>query len=82
MLGARHFMSSSDGSLSFQFPNRARSKPNAIRVTLEDEDSYLVQFFRIGPKTPMKELKRYSGVYAEDLMGLFERVTGLRLSLF
>lgn len=82
MLGAKHFMAGSD-SLSFRFPNRARSKPNHVVITLKSSDTYQVEFWRVSMSSAAKTklISKHEHVYAEDLRSLFESKTGLRLSL-
>ena len=82
MLGAKNFVrhEDGDGALSFQFPNKARSKPNYCKITLDPSDTYTVAFGRVG-SLDYRELATYSDIYADGLKSLFERTTGLYLSL-
>lgn len=92
MIGAKDFFSENNGkTLVFRFPNRGGGKkPNVVRVTLTGRDDYDVEFGRNTRKKD-KDLgffvnhyvkgKTYNGVYADQLRGLFERETGLYLSL-
>lgn len=92
MIGAKNVLSDNGGkTLLFEFPNRMRSKPNFIRITLTGRDDYDIEFGRWGRKKNKKfgimephykQLKTYRGIYADQLRGLFEKETGLRLSLF
>jgi len=96
MIGARDIMSENGGkTLVFKFPNKQRSKPNCIKITLTSMDLYDVEFGRVGQKqdpkfkglgfkvmTPTyKKLKTYKGIYADMLMDIFEEQTGLYLTL-
>ena len=91
MIGAKDFMSDNGGkTLRFKFPNRSKSKPNMIKITLTSMDLYDVEFGRVGQKkdklSGYKELtydklKIVKGVYSDQLKGLVEKETGLRLSL-
>lgn len=82
MIGAKHFMGGKN-SLSFKFPNRSRSKPNYVTITLESSDTYTVEFHRVSLKSAAntKLTSKHEHVYVEDLRPLFEEKTGLRLSL-
>jgi len=81
MIGAKHIYSDDNGkSLVFQFPNRLRSKPNYVKITLTSMDLYDVQFGRVGKKG-FKKLKRYTMVYADMLKDMFEKETGLYIRL-
>jgi len=81
MLGAKHFISHDGGkALSFQFPNRQRSKGNYVKITLRPDDTYDMEFSKI-VKYEAKPVKTYSGIHADQLKPIFERQTGLRLSL-
>ena len=82
MTGAKNFMSHSDerGGLSFKFPRPSAGKPNYVKVTLTDADTYTVEFGSLHGLN-YRVLSSVSDVYAESLSGLFERSTGLYLSL-
>lgn len=81
MVGARDLMHDSKGSLSFKFPNRQRSKPNYVKISLDrGSDTYTVEFGRTG-KLSYKKIKTVDGIYADQLIDLFERTTGLYLRL-
>jgi hypothetical protein len=77
MTGANTF-TAGDRNLTFRIP-KAKNGINIVRVTLEADD-YKVEFLRVrGVKvTTVLEL---SGIYAENLAGLFEAQTGLYTSL-
>ena len=91
MIGAKDFMSDNGGkTLRFKFPNRSKSKPNMIKITLTSMDLYDMEFGRTGmkkdPNFPIKspsytKMKTIKGVYDDMLKGIFEKETGLRLSL-
>jgi hypothetical protein len=91
MIGAKDFMSDNGGrTLMFKFPNKGASKPNYVEITLTGGDDYDIQFGRItskkdkvyGVRTPvLKKLKKYTGIYADQLKKIFEKETGLYLSL-
>ena len=79
MTGAGHFRDHGDG-VSFRFPNRVRSKPNYVLVRLAPNDTYTVVFGRISD-FDLKNRKEYNGLYFDSLVEVFERETGLYLSL-
>lgn len=79
MTGTKKFLTKEDGVV-FRFPNRGGG-PNAVEVTLAAAtDTYEVKFFRIRGST-CEVATHHEDIYAEDLKGLFERETGLFLSL-
>lgn len=52
MTGAKNFVRGMDNGkpwVSFEFPNRGRSKPNYVKVILEPDDTYTVEFGRKKP---------------------------------
>ena len=91
MIGAKHaatISAASDseygqklGGVSFQFPRPGgRGKPNHIKILLNGKDLYDVEFgSRHGYK--YKVIKTYNDMQASQLKSLFEKITGLRLSL-
>lgn len=79
MTGAKNFIGS-DTMLMFALPKGAKDGINKCRVTLTPEDLYDVEFFTIkGGK--VIDRGSVSGVYGEDLRGVFESRTGLLTSL-
>ena len=81
MIGLKHAMHSNGGkTLILKFPNKAAGTANHVEITLAGDDTYTMDFKRTrGLK--VKEVKKLSGVYAEDMRKHFEKYTGLRLSL-
>ena len=79
MLGVKQFVTSSN-SVSFKSPNKQRSKGNSVKISLRGDDTYDVEFFNVA-KFTAKSVKKHSGVYAEDLVNIFERQTGWYLRL-
>ena len=82
MLGrpAMHYGTSSAGpylSIKFKSPHRG---PNHVKITLTPADTYNVEFSKV-VKYDLKPAGTYTDIYAEQLRPLFERVTGLYLSL-
>lgn len=81
MLGANTFTSHPDGlgGLSFKFPNPS-GKPNYCKIVLDPDDTYTMTLGLIRGMN-YRVVKEESGLYSEDLKGMFERTTGLRMSL-
>ena len=79
MLGAKNFLDHGN-ALSFKFPNRARSKPNYVKVELAPDDTYTVHFARIG-SINFKPLGQLEGVHVGQLRQVIEDRIGLRLRL-
>ena len=89
--GAKNFLAISDG-LCFTFPQRKRSLPNCVRITLSPADTYNIEFTRfaeskINKKTyefipaQNKVIKQYKDIYCDQLVELFEENTRLYLHL-
>ena len=66
-----------DGSVMFRIKNR---KVNVVKVKLNGSDLYDVTFGRISG-TNYKVVEELKDVYAEDLIDLFERETGMYLRM-
>lgn len=79
MIGAYNFTGSED-SLNFRFKARARNGANACRIVLDPSDTYTVEFISLRG-TSRKVKGEFKDVYVDSLKGLFERETGLYLSL-
>jgi len=72
MTGARAFVSTGKG-LRFRLPCR---KANVVEITLTPSDEYDMRFWLLrGDK--VKEVKRFEGVYFDQLQDLFTEATGL-----
>ena len=79
MIGGYGFVSSTDG-VSFRFKVRSKNGSNGLRITLDPSDTYTVEFLSV--RGSSRKIKgKFSDIYAEDLRPLFERETGLYLSL-
>ena len=77
MTGADQFLAG-DRSLSFKFKNSKTA--NAVLITLERDDTYTLKFTKIrGLK--FTDVATVEGVYFDGLIDVFEKTTGLRLSL-
>jgi len=81
MIGAKNFARSDEQRyVSFRFPMKARNKANYVKITLNDMDTYDVEFGSIrGMKYTVKG--EANGVYFDMLKEYFEVETGLYLSL-
>ncbi len=75
MTGARYF-TSTETSLSFQLPKKANKKIFAVRIVLNPNDLYTIQFYKTSPAGP-ELVSSYSDVYSNQLCALFESETGL-----
>jgi len=76
MLGAKYVMAIDDG-LAIRWPGKPA---NHVEIVLQPDDTYSMQFYNIRG-TSVKKLKRFDDVYADQLVPIFERYTGFRLSL-
>lgn len=78
--GASGFVDLDDG-LMFSLPQRlCKNKANEVRVTLNDSDTYSVEFFSLrGVK--VKPISDHSMVYAEALSTVISEETGLVVCL-
>ena len=80
MIGA-HSFTTSGSDLSFVFPNRKRSKGNAVRVTYNaGTDLYEMRFSNVSV-AGAKVVAKFDDMFWEDLIETFERQTGLALRL-
>ena len=83
MIGAKNFTSHPDGlgALSFQFPSPHRG-PNRVKITLDPSDTYTMEFGKITSRgMKYQKTKEIEGVYNDQLRSIFEKETGLYLSL-
>lgn len=86
MTGAKQFVGSAD-ALSFQIPRNSR-KITGVRVKLDRNDAYTVEFYRKAPRDPVLKISigvelatARENVYAENLRDVFTTETGLLTSL-
>ena len=78
MTGAKNF-SHSENTLSFRIPRQR--KISAVRITLEDDDTYTMEFISIhGIK--MTTINTEKNVYFDELQNIFTANTGLYTKLF
>lgn len=64
--------------LAVKWPNRERSRGNLMTVRLRGDDTYDVEFFNAA-KLSRKSVAKFEGVYADQLVEIFERQTGWSL---
>jgi hypothetical protein len=76
MTGAKQFVSSDDG---VQFSFKGSRKYNKVVVKLAADDTYTVGMFKI--RGVSVKGQNFDGIYADQLVELFERETGLYLTL-
>jgi hypothetical protein len=68
------------GGLGFKFPNKAAGRPNYVGIRLNGLDTYDVKFKRLHGFN-VKTTAEYENIYWDQLKGLFEKETGLYLTL-
>jgi len=73
MLGAHEFVAGPD---SLQFAIKGSRRASKIRIVLDEDDTYNVEFWT-GRGVDMHRFAKRSGVYVEQLHELIERETGL-----
>lgn len=79
MIGASNLSySNKEKSVSFKF--KMFPKANYLTVKLDQYDTYTMEFIRATVKG-IKVFESYEHVYAEDLVPIFKRVTGLELTI-
>lgn len=86
MVGAHGFYSDNNGqTLTFKF--KMCKEANYVKITLNAMDTYDIEFVKIGRlnkktfQVPVKTVKTYEGVYADNLRDVFESFTGLYITL-
>jgi len=78
MVAASH-MADHDNGLSFRF--KGSRAANYVKVTLDPDDTYTVEFWKIRGVFSMDKVEELGGVYCDQLIPLFESTTGLYLTL-
>jgi hypothetical protein len=79
MLGAQ-VVQIDNKTVGITFPNKTRSKGNHVEVKLLPSDTYKMEFFNVSVKGK-KLVKKYTDVYNDQLVDLFEKQTGWYLRL-
>ena len=84
MIGAYSLLHHPEGALSFRFKAKAAKvngkSPNWVKVTLDPNDTYKVEFGRIHG-LDFVVLETLEGVYCDQLAPMIEDILQLRLSL-
>lgn len=80
MCGVRNLTAIERG-LSFRIPGTmTRKRVNYVRITLEPDDTYAVEFCVIR-KMACRRVSHWEGVHCDDLAPLFREQTGLETRL-
>lgn len=80
MVNGKDFAYDQNGGIQFKFSGN--KEMNIVKFELTQQDLYKVTFYKYNRRTlEVKVVKEYDGIYADQLKSLFERVTGLDLSL-
>ena len=81
MTGAKNFMFG-DAALIFTLPRFAGVKVNKIGITLDADDTYTVNFYRLTKRgINCETLATVAGVYGDNLREVFTAKTGLLTTL-
>jgi hypothetical protein len=78
MLGAQ--LTAISKGLAIKWPNKKRSKGNYVEITLRGDDTYDMEFFNVAGYKK-KPVKKYRGIYFDQLVPIFEKQTGWYLRL-
>jgi hypothetical protein len=83
MLGARNFVAYRKGLMFSLPPGFARNSIRKVEIVLDPSDTYTIQFYKPtkGIPTDYEVVKRVDMIYADQLVEIFERETGLRVKL-
>ena len=79
MTGAKNFVALPNG-VSFRIGGGAKNGINSVSIILNSRDLYDVSFCRIR-KLNLKVVASAAGIYNDQLKPVFERETGMYLSL-
>lgn len=84
MTGASGFVMG-ETSLTFKLKKggicRPINKAHGLRITLQSDDTYCMEFFAINRKLDVLTVSKHVGIYCDMLTEMFETATGLRTSL-
>jgi len=78
MMGAHNLIDHGD-ALSFKF--KGSRKANHLKITLAGDDTYTMDFLKLGRNFSIREVASFSGVYASNVKSVIESTTGLYTSL-
>lgn len=77
MTGAKNFVKDGDSMLQFDIGRGATNKANKVRITLNANDLYEVEFFKWNArKLDLSTVGKVSDVYADQLQEVFTNHTG------
>ena len=79
MTGAKSFVAG-DNLLQFKIGRGAKNGINTVRINLDDDDTYSVEFWRVRGVS-MTKVCEESQVYADRLQATFTAATGLDTKL-
>ena len=80
LTGAKQFVAG-DTFLQFSLP-KCNDGINKCRVTLDPSDTYTIEFWSISKSDWFKQISSDSDVYCDMLQDIFEKRTGLYVTLF
>lgn len=75
LTGAKNFVGG-DNYVQFGIPLKTKNQSNKVRITLNANDLYDVEFFYVRG-TSLKEKGSFNNVYADNLLDVFESATGV-----
>ncbi len=81
MVGANLFCIIDEGVVGIRFHFKGCRKYNMVKIVLTAADLYDMTFAQINRKGDYKEGETIEGLYCDMLQGIFEKETGLYLSL-
>lgn len=80
MTGARDFVICKNG-VQFKLPRHfAKSGINRVQIVLDPGDAYTVTFNKWS-RAGLKKIAEFDNTYCDQLQGLFEEVTGLKVRM-
>lgn len=79
MVGAKNFVALENG-VQFSIGSGAKDGINKVRIVLRPSDTYDVEFWKVRG-TSMKKVSEWGDVYNDQLMDLFEKETGMYLTM-
>jgi len=79
MVGAKE-MNSTSNALHFKFGSGAKNKANHCSITLQTDDTYMIEFHRV-VSINSKHIGIFRDVYASGLQTVFTRETGMATRL-
>ena len=77
MINARDFMILKAGA---QFRFSGSRKANVVKIKLSENDTYTIEFWK-SRGIKWNKVEEFDGVYADQMISIFQDVTGLALSL-